>query len=79
MRRIRPAIVCGCRRLSCTRSNPRQYEYPEDHGSSPNEGSPVPRLHHRTVKGAVTVLLCPPNEHLTVYVPVPAPVFETIR
>ena len=36
-------------------------------------------LVHWTVKGAVTVLLCPADEQLTVYVPVPAPVFETVR
>lgn len=32
-----------------------------------------------TVNGAVTVLLCPPDEHVTVYVPVPFVVFETVR
>jgi hypothetical protein len=36
-------------------------------------------LVHWTVKGAVTVLLCPAAEQITVYVPVPAPVFETVR
>ena len=35
-------------------------------------------LVHGTVKGPVVVLLCPPDEQVTVYVPVPLPVLDTV-
>jgi hypothetical protein len=39
---------------------------------------PMSWLVHGTVKGPVVVLLCPLDEQVTVYVPVPLPVFDTV-